>query len=259
MGDANRLPNKRDVAQTLLLKGGVFLHLDPRRPEVRVPEWLKAQPQVVLQIGLDMLVPIPDLRVDEAGVFGTLSFNRTPFTCLVPWDAVFAVVGDDGRGMVWPASMPPEIAAEVEREAQRAKAREAGTGGSSGPHDASRSSRKAYGLVGDEERDDAPAARPFASDEMDRTVERPSYGASSGSRRPSSPPKLEVVRSPEHEGHGGKPAVRAGAQEATDREATDQEASKEYANEAAPKQTPPPSRPGSAPPAARPPYLRLVK
>jgi hypothetical protein len=116
------LPNKKDVARALLLKGTVFVHLDPRSDSVAVPAWLKRQPQLVLQVGLDMPVPIPDLRVDDSGVIGTLSFSRTSFTCVVPWDAVFAVVGDDGRGMVWPASMPPEIAAEVEREAQRGRA-----------------------------------------------------------------------------------------------------------------------------------------
>ena len=116
------LPSKRDVARALLLKGTVFVHLDPRMESVIVPPWLKRQPQLVLQVGLDMAVPIPDLRVDDAGVYGTLSFNRTSFTCSVPWDAVFAVVGDDGRGMVWPGSMPQEIAAEVEREVSRARA-----------------------------------------------------------------------------------------------------------------------------------------
>ena len=86
---------------------------------MRVPGWLRGQPQVVLQIGLDLPIPIPDLRVDDGGIQGTLSFNRSPFTCHVPWPAVFAVVGENGRGMVWPESMPEEIAAEVDREAGR--------------------------------------------------------------------------------------------------------------------------------------------
>lgn len=115
------LPDKRDVARALLLKGAVFVHLDPRSESVRVPSWLKRQPQLVLQVGLDMPVPIPDLRVDDCGVYGTLSFNRTAFTCSVPWEAIFAVVGDDGRGMVWPGSMPPEIASEVDRESKRGR------------------------------------------------------------------------------------------------------------------------------------------
>jgi hypothetical protein len=120
MAKGKKLPPKREVAHALLTQGAAFVHLDPRGVDVVVPEWLKRQPQLVLQIGLNMPVPIRDLRVDETGVFGTLSFNRAPFTCMVPWHAVFALVGDDGRGMVWPDSMPPEIAQEIEREAERA-------------------------------------------------------------------------------------------------------------------------------------------
>jgi stringent starvation protein B len=94
----------------------VFIHLDPRAASVLVPARLRLQPQVVLQVGLDMPVPIPDLRVDDEGVFGTLSFKGVPFTCYVPWSSVFALVGEDAKGMVWPSEMPSEIAAEVERE-----------------------------------------------------------------------------------------------------------------------------------------------
>lgn len=95
------------------------MHLDPRMPGVVVPAWLSNQAQLVLQVGLDMPIPITDLKVDDEGISGTLSFNRTPFTCIIGWDAVFALSGEDGQGMVWPESMPPEITAEVEREAGR--------------------------------------------------------------------------------------------------------------------------------------------
>jgi stringent starvation protein B len=124
------LPLKRDVAKMLLRKGSLFVHLDPRASDVFVPPWLRHQAQLVLQVGFDMPIPIRDLRVDDDGVFGTLSFSRNPFTCAVPWHAVFALVGDEGRGMVWPESMPAEIAAEVEREAMRSKVSSETTRGS---------------------------------------------------------------------------------------------------------------------------------
>lgn len=104
------------MARGLLLRGSVFIHLDPRAEGVVVPPHFARQPQLVLQIGLDMAVPIPDLRVDEEGIYGTLSFNRSPFTVMVPWDAVFALADDQGRAMVWPDSLPDELRAEVERE-----------------------------------------------------------------------------------------------------------------------------------------------
>lgn len=114
-------PPKKDVARALLLRGSVFVYLDPRDDRVRVPPWLADQAQLVLQVGLDLPVPIPDLRVDDGGVYGTLSFNRAPYSCAVPWEAVFALVGDDGMGVVWPEDMPAEIAAEVEQAQRRGK------------------------------------------------------------------------------------------------------------------------------------------
>ena len=102
-----------------MTQGNVFVHLDPRTEGVVVPQWYRTEPQLVLQVGFEMPVPIPDLRIDEDGLYGTLSFNRSPFTCMVTWDAVFALAGDDGRGMVWPESMPLEISQEIEREAGR--------------------------------------------------------------------------------------------------------------------------------------------
>jgi stringent starvation protein B len=113
------LPPKLDVARYLLAQGSLFVHLDPRMDTAIVPEWYCSEPQLVLQIGFDMPVPIPDLQVDTDGIYGTLSFNRSPFTCHVEWEAVFALAGDDGRGMVWPDSIPHEITEEIEREAGR--------------------------------------------------------------------------------------------------------------------------------------------
>jgi stringent starvation protein B len=108
------LPPKKDVALALLERSSVYVHLDPRPPAVGVPAWFKKQPQLVLQIGLNMPVPIPDLRLDDDGLSCTLSFNRNPFFCVVPWASVFAMVGDDGRGMVWPDDVPAEVARQAQ-------------------------------------------------------------------------------------------------------------------------------------------------
>lgn len=108
--------DKRQVLETLLEQGSVLIHLDPRVDGVSVPPWLKHQPQLVLEIGYNMPVPIYDLLTGPGGVQGTLSFRRAPYPCVIPWAAMFAVVGVlSQRGMVWPESVPSEVVAEVDQ------------------------------------------------------------------------------------------------------------------------------------------------
>ncbi|MGH7440834.1 MAG: ClpXP protease specificity-enhancing factor SspB [Polyangiaceae bacterium] len=116
------LPPKKEVALALLERTSVFVHLDPRVDAVVVPVGFKKQAQLVLQVGLNMPVPIRDLHLDDEGMTCTLSFNRTPFFCIVPWSSVYAVVGcDDGRGMIWPDDVPPEIAQAQARAVETAR------------------------------------------------------------------------------------------------------------------------------------------
>ena len=115
MADGPRnLPSKKDVVLALLQGPSVFVHLDPRKKGVVVPANFRKQPQLVLQVGLNMAVSIPDLRVDDEGVSCTLSFSRAPFWCVLPWSAIYALVSEDGPGMVWPDDVPPEVAAQMQ-------------------------------------------------------------------------------------------------------------------------------------------------
>ena len=102
-------PSKKERFHKLLERGSVFVHLDPRRDGVVVPPWLARQPQLVLQLGLRFAIPIPDLVVDDAGVRCTLSFNRSPFHCTLPWTAIYALVAEDGQVTVWPTELPAEL------------------------------------------------------------------------------------------------------------------------------------------------------
>jgi hypothetical protein len=110
MSDALRPPPKKEVALFLLEEEfSMFIHLDPRRPHVVVPRGFMGQSQLILQVGRRMAIPIPDLTVDDEGISCTLSFNRSPFWCRIPWSAIYALIGEDGRGGVWPEDVPPEI------------------------------------------------------------------------------------------------------------------------------------------------------
>ena len=109
----DKLPPKKEVALALLEGESVFIHLDPRRSGVLVPKQFAKQTQLVLQVGLKLAIRIPDLHIDEEGISCTLSFNRAPFWCRMPWGSIYALVGPDGRGMLWPDDVPPEVAAQM--------------------------------------------------------------------------------------------------------------------------------------------------
>ena len=68
---------------------------------------------------MNLAIPIRDLDVADDGVKCTLSFNKTPFFCVLPYPAIFAMVAEDGRAMVWPEDVPDVVARAHEEEARR--------------------------------------------------------------------------------------------------------------------------------------------
>jgi stringent starvation protein B len=113
------LPRKQAVALDLLERTSVFVHLDPRRPGVIVPQGFLKQPQLVLQIGLNMAISIPDLEVGDEGISCTLSFNKRPQFCRLPWSSIYALIGESGGGMVWPEDVPPEVVSQQRAAAKK--------------------------------------------------------------------------------------------------------------------------------------------
>ena len=152
----------------MLLRGSVLVHLDPRLDGVIIPPWLACQAQLVLHIGLDLPVPIQDLRVDDDGIYGTLSFNRAPFRCVAPWKAVFALAGEDGRGMVWTDDVPPEIAAEIQRQTRGLTPELESRFGKRPRHAGSSDAPRSDGLAG--------TTRPSLAPELAESARRSSVG-----------------------------------------------------------------------------------
>jgi hypothetical protein len=71
---------------------------------------------------------MPYLRVDDSGLTCTLTFDGTPFFCVVPWSSVFALGPERGRSRVWGEDVPEEIVRPGETERCRSQA-----AGRSGP------------------------------------------------------------------------------------------------------------------------------
>jgi stringent starvation protein B len=102
-------PSKQQAFLALLKEGWTSLHLDARRTDVVVPDSFRSEAHLILQYGHDLPIPIPDLEVDEDGVRATLSFSRTAHVTFVPWAAVYAVTGDDGRGVLFAEDVPSDV------------------------------------------------------------------------------------------------------------------------------------------------------
>ncbi|MFH2005394.1 MAG: ClpXP protease specificity-enhancing factor SspB [bacterium] len=115
--------SKREALESLLKHGDVLLQLDPRVAGVGVPTEYVDQPLLVLRIGLEMPIPIPDLEISDAGIQATLSFRRTPHAVEVPWRAIFGMVSEHGQGLLWTGDVPREVLQQM---------LEAGAGGESG-------------------------------------------------------------------------------------------------------------------------------
>lgn len=102
---------KADIVIAWLADGNVLVHFDATRSDVAVPARLRNRESCIFEFGLHMPIPIPDLKVDQAGVAATLSFpGLAPKRCFVPWAAVFCVSQvSTTRVKVWLNDAPGDV------------------------------------------------------------------------------------------------------------------------------------------------------
>jgi stringent starvation protein B len=123
MSEPARPPSsKKEALLALLDRGITMLHLDARRPDVVVPDYLTGEHH--LRLNLSYRFYLPDLEIDDWGVRATLSFRGEGFHCLLPWAAIFAMTQEGAeRGWLWPQDLPPELMEAIAREEARPKLR----------------------------------------------------------------------------------------------------------------------------------------
>jgi stringent starvation protein B len=104
----NRVQEKRQRLEELLDRGMVMVHLDATQQGVDVPN-MHAD-SAALALNLSYRFRIPDFRVDDEGVYASLSFNREPYPCRLPWHAIFAIRSHvDDTFHVWPEDVPEQL------------------------------------------------------------------------------------------------------------------------------------------------------
>jgi stringent starvation protein B len=89
-------------------RGMVMVHLDARRPGVVVPQDLRTEAH--LRLNLSYHFDPPDLSVNEWGVRASLSFSGKRFLVAVPWCSMFAITSYVTKEFwMYPDDMPPEL------------------------------------------------------------------------------------------------------------------------------------------------------
>jgi stringent starvation protein B len=104
-----RTAEKRRRLEDALAKGVVMVHLDARKPGVRVPT--RFATDYHLRLNLSLRYDPPDLAASAFGVRQTLRFNGERFPVAVPWSAIFAITGVSEEESAWlfPEDMPREL------------------------------------------------------------------------------------------------------------------------------------------------------
>lgn len=117
-GTMSKTHAKTFVLHKLLSESySAYVYFDSRHKGVVVPKDILDRPQLVLQLGMNLVVPMTDFRMSPEGWSATLSFGRRPFHCSVPWEAVYLIVNDDGMGAVWVEDAPEGVDIPGKKEA----------------------------------------------------------------------------------------------------------------------------------------------
>lgn len=105
--DVREAETKQEVISELLEQGMVLVTLDARVAGVDVPKHLKDDAQLRLNLSYRFGLP---MDVDASGVTATLTFAGAPFTCRLPWSAIYLLVSHvTGRPILFPSDVPSEF------------------------------------------------------------------------------------------------------------------------------------------------------
>lgn len=95
-------------------KESIFVHINTLVKQIPfAPEFLLSKMSFILQVGYNLPIPIDNLSIDPSGFSGIFSFRGEPIFCDIPWENVFAILGEDGRGRMWEETIPPNVRKEM--------------------------------------------------------------------------------------------------------------------------------------------------
>lgn len=99
---------KQQAFLEMLDQGMTMVHLNARVEGTDVPDHLRDDPHLRLNFSYKFGLEVFDINPNE--IVANLSFQGTPYNCVIPWSAVFALwnhVTNDTR--IWESDMPMEL------------------------------------------------------------------------------------------------------------------------------------------------------
>ncbi len=121
MGELN-FATKREFIESLLEKTQIQILVDSRKPGVALPEELRGEYRVALNLSKGFQGPM-ELLDDKLAV--TLTFSLRRFECILPWESVWGIrTYIDERMYTFPSDMPVEVLLEVAKIQQDERAQQ---------------------------------------------------------------------------------------------------------------------------------------
>ena len=98
----------------LLDRGLVEVHLDARREGVDVPEHLRDNPMLVLNLSRRFGLEV--LELGPLVIKASLGFGTERYLCVMPWNAIWAFISKvDDEQVVFPDAVPNELLAAAQQ------------------------------------------------------------------------------------------------------------------------------------------------
>src|SRR5690606_35679283 len=113
---------KQIVLELFLAFGITRVVVNGTHPLIKLPEYLLGNPEVRLDLSYNCGLNLP-MSLDDDGIRAVLSFNKTPFSCFIPWDALWLVASQDSSKphlILFTESVPPSVQKEVDVVRRRA-------------------------------------------------------------------------------------------------------------------------------------------
>jgi len=108
-GDFRKMNSKRSLISTLLNLDYIYIFVNPKNGEVKLPENLKSQESVTLRLSRHFK---GELKIEADHILAVLSFNSVYHACYLPYSCIWAVASPDGQTILWLEDAPESVKAE---------------------------------------------------------------------------------------------------------------------------------------------------